>query len=984
MAATPLRRTWLIMTIAAVLGLAGAIGWLLRMRANAGTAARAAASASASSGPGARRARAQDPRGLARATVEGKVSDPAGAAIAGATVCGSAVDRDRAIADAKGPACARSEADGRYRLAGLVAGRYAIDASAEGRLPRRWRAPGEGRAPFVELLAGETRSGVDFTLEGGGALVRGTVKDVSGGVVGGALVTVLSSGKRADRGAPAIVRSDAKGAFAAWVAAGPIMVHAWAEGYSEDSESGSAPSDEIEITLTPESVLAGRVIEAGTTTPVPGARVEIELGWRTIAAIADSEGRFRIGRLEPGRYKPSATAPGRVGKAKESVLLGLGQTSAEVVIEVFPAANVAGRVLVAPANEPCAEGVVELAARGGEEGRTAPVERDGSARFDGMLPGHYDVKVECKDHVAEAQYPPVIVAAADVEGLVWTVRRGLEIRGRVVDQDDQPVNAHVIATTKGGDPRAPRSDADTNTEADGSFVVRGLLAATYEVGARAGEHPAPDPIEVVVSEGRAPEVKIVMSSGGAIEGSVVDQSGKPVARVDVYASGPKRRAFGHAVTLGDGGFSMKGLDAGEYQVRVRKHGTTLKSPSAKDDDQENVSVAVKAGETTRAKIVVERLDGEIRGRVVDEIGEPVTDAFVDTEREKEGGNGSASSMRRRARWSWMSAPALTDPDGRFVVSGLAEGKYTVHAYRKGGGDAFAEHVAAGSEITLVIQKTGAISGSVTLPKGGPAEAFTITVVAPSSGIHRSEPFLHTGGAFTLRDLPEGNYEISAEAAEGTGAANASLALGEQKQGVAIALTSRAGVKGTVVALEGGAPVAGTRVGVKPRNRWSPMVDDPEKNNVTDARGAFVVEGAPAGAMEISLIPSDWRNSEYAWASIPVDLAAGTMNDVGKLLVPKRRVGVTERSGDLGFYVKDRPPDVDPAKAVLEVESVRPSGPAAAAGLLVGDVIVSIDGYDVTGRMSYLYTALIRVREGTTVTLGLSRGAQMAITAGKGK
>lgn len=46
------------------------------------------------------------------------------------------------------------------------------------------------------------------------------------------------------------------------------------------------------------------------------------------------------------------------------------------------------------------------------------------------------------------------------------------------------------------------------------------------------------------------------------------------------------------------------------------------------------------------------------------------------------------------------------------------------------------------------------------------------------------------------------------------------------------------------------------------------------------------------------------------------------------------------------------------------------------------LITAIDGHDVTGANRYLFSSLIRVPEGTVVTLGLARGASVQITAGK--
>ena len=68
--------------------------------------------------------------------------------------------------------------------------------------------------------------------------------------------------------------------------------------------------------------------------------------------------------------------------------------------------------------------------------------------------------------------------------------------------------------------------------------------------------------------------------------------------------------------------------------------------------------------------------------------------------------------------------------------------------------------------------------------------------------------------------------------------------------------------------------------------------------------------------------------------------------------------------------------------VLEVAHVRPGGPAATAGLAVGDVIVSVDGYDLTGVNVMLYGTLTAVLPGRQIVLGLRGGNQVEITAGK--
>jgi protocatechuate 3,4-dioxygenase beta subunit len=110
----------------------------------------------------------------------------------------------------------------------------------------------------------------------------------------------------------------------------------------------------------------------------------------------------------------------------------------------------------------------------------------------------------------------------------------------------------------------------------------------------------------------------------------------------------------------------------------------VRAPGTKDDDVQGATATVRAGETARVKLVVESRRGEIHGRVVDEGGVALSDAFVDAEREMDRAGAAAGHARRAMHWdSGHRAPALTDMDGNFTVGKLSPGTYTVRAFRKG-------------------------------------------------------------------------------------------------------------------------------------------------------------------------------------------------------------------------------------------------------------------------------------------------------------
>ena len=954
--------------------------------------------AGGAAGPGARASKRIDVATVARGSIEGTVRDPGGAAVAGARVCGYAFSDELPDDETRDPLCTASGADGRYRLDELLPARYEVHAHAARFAPGSYRAKDAGGRDRdgVKLAAGEALRDIDIELGAGGVEVAGIVKDIGGGPVGGAWVYLRGGGDwRPWRrgGGVATVQSEVDGTFRAWVARGTVHASAEADGYAEGETEAIAPGQTIEILLTPESVLAGRVIEKASGAPVPGARVSAGGDWyggdgtSWASTMTDEDGRFRITRLAPGRYKPGATAPGRHGQAAESVLLGLGQTVEDVLIEVHPASVVTGRVVLDDEATPCPRGWVQLEDAKAGSRESGGIEDDGRVELEAVLPGTYEVKVSCPGYLADEEYPEVVVAAgADPEEQVWKVGAGGRVRGVVLAHDGRPVdgasvNAQPVVATD-----LWSAWQRETTEADGTFVIEGMAAGRYKVTATPRDAPGnEEPVEVDVPAGGEATVEIRVPQGGAIAGAVRDEDGAPVARVHVRVRVRGRRwswdANDSTQTLDDGSFRIEGLPVGTHRVTAMRDrwGSALRAPGKSDDDRSGETVEVRAGKTARVELVVERQSGVIRGRVVDASGVAITDAFVDAQRESEAASAAAGSARREMRWGWSRRPVLTDTGGGFVIDNLSKGTYTVRAYRRGGGEALVEGVAVGADVTVTIREPGSIGGTVTVEGGGAPDRMTVSVRDGKTGFRRREEFFRTGGAFVLRDLPGGTYEVSVTAAAGTGKAEAVLAEGQALRGIAITLASRARVTGRLIAGDDGKPLAGYMIQVSPVGAGDFEYDFGASPPVSEADGRFEVESAPAGRVQVMAF-SFGQDTDYAFVRKLVTLEGGTTTDLGDLKVPRMRAKMGDDPGDLGFDLKQSEPGTTPEDEKLVVALVRPDGPAASSGLQVGDEIVSVDGQDVRGDV-FTYWTLAFVPPGTTLTFGLARGATVTITAG---
>ncbi|MFV8755585.1 carboxypeptidase regulatory-like domain-containing protein [Nannocystaceae bacterium ST9] len=721
----------------------------------------------------------------AKAAIAGFVRTRGGAAIAGAEVCATPMANQLRGADDPRPRCTRSEADGHYRLASLWPVRVQVSASARGHRPRTWRSgPSGRRRGYVSLEAGGELTGIDFELDEGGARLAGVVEDLGGGPIEGAMIRVGGSGIGVEgEGALSVARSDAEGRFELWVDPGPTTLFAFADGYALASEGVLAPSERVELYLTPESVLVGRVVDASTGDPLADVAVSAS-AVDDDATRSDGEGRFQIGGLSPGVYQPVAVAEDGYGEATTQIHLGLGQTSEPIEIRVHPMARIAGEVVVAESGEACRAGWVALV----DERIWGPIDDRGRVVLRGVALGEYEVEVYCQGYRASDDLAKIVVAGPERIEQRWEVHEGQVIRGEVVDGEGRPVADASV------DARPIRAGASTaigwpsRTEADGSFELAGLQPGTYELHVRA-EQPSPDaPTLVELAPGvDLDAVRIELLASGTIVGRVVDELGVLQPGVGVSASDGARAKT--SSTDDHGEFRIEQVRTGSVLVAAEPG---MRAPGTSDDDEQGQWIEVLADRSVEVELRVEARAGSIRGRVLDEGGTPVDDAFVHAQRMSDSAVARPEWGRAAVRVDADRRPILTEIDGSFTIPSLSEGAYVVRAYRKGGGEALAENVAIGSSIELTITPTGALAGVVELAGASPPERFSVDLRDVARGLYFHARFYRTEGEWRFDELPAGVYDVTVSANEGSGKLEGiELGIGASREDLALALEPHA-------------------------------------------------------------------------------------------------------------------------------------------------------------------------------------------------
>lgn len=928
-----------------------------------------------------------DPKALARGSLAGTVTDEAKAPVAGIRVCafGSSHELDGELLRA--PACAPTDATGRFAIANLLPARYTVSAAGKPYRPGVHHPGGDRKRTEVALAVGEHKTGIDITMRAGGVEIIGTVADLTGGPIAHAQVSARADRWNA-RGAGAVTESDERGAFSLWVAPGELGVTASAEGYADAHEWVRAPG-KVELLLTPESSVAGIVVDAASGTRVAGARVLVgtnDWGWDSgESTFTDADGAFRLARLTPGRYIAVARTDHGYGRTEGSTLVGLGQHVDGIVVKLFPAVRIEGTVVVAGTQQPCERPHVSLSDPAKHRTIEVRSEADGRVWADGVLPGRYEIGVWCDGFQPREKYDPVTVADKDVTGLVWEVEAGATVRGRVLTSTGTPIeDAQLWARSIGGAARSKITGDSDRSAPDGTYALAGLRAGTYklDVETDAGVGPK-DGFKLDVAAGAVVEKDLVLDATGTITGTVVDGDGTPVAGIGVQArplTGGTWRWGGTNPTDDAGAFTIRGLRPGDYRVTAQRGWTdTLRKPGATDDAKHGERTTVRVGQPATVKLVVEAQTGVIKGTVVDAAGKPVADAFISAARESDAAGAQKTSVRE-TRWGWEERPVITSVDGTFTVTKLSPGSYTVRAFRKGGGEAVAEHVPVGGTAALQIEATGVIAGTARRPDGAPDE-LTLTVTAPKTGFMRRELFFRTDGRFVVRDVPGGHYEVTAEAEGGRKLVELDLAEGEQRTDVTITLDALVTLTGRVVELGTAKPVAGIRVEAEAAKGGTGMVlafGDDDRANISDDAGRFTIENAPRGKVQLRGWPKDWSESDYAMTTAIRTIEGTGTIDVGDIAILKRRVKQGQPAGELGINFAEQPPDTAPEDQQMKVSYIDPAGPAAKTELKVGDVITAIDGHDVTGANRAAAWALMRAPPGTKLALGLQRGATVHV------
>jgi beta-lactamase regulating signal transducer with metallopeptidase domain/uncharacterized GH25 family protein len=501
------------------------------------------------------------------------------------------------------------------------------------------------------------------------------------------------------------------------------------------------------------SPVTGRVVMAEDGKAVPDATVRLltwsenENHYTPASTKTNEKGEFSIAAKGNGKRRIAAFYGDYSSRNKLYQGKDITSIDSPIVLELHKMPSLKMTVITRADQKPVEGAIVRLTWCDAFD-RDHKTDAKGEVLIRCLTPEAWTAKVLAKG--CAAQDHVVNLSGTDTASVTAELDSGAELFGAVRDDEGNAIAdvgiSVFLSDFRGGQLGYLKTDAEGKYR----FPYMPLAGLKLMLSKEGFADYRPD-IKITASPGGQQELNLTLPGrayGGSVRGVVVDSKGAPIPGAKISNYGQSSSRVRTATTDAAGNFLLEDVYAGsnghELTVRAAKFAPHQLSftPGTKDHAAE-LSIALEAGHS-------------IRGKVVDERGEPIPDVCASYADGDSGFNyiGDRTNTDDKGRFEFDSLPAETP----FGFS--KEGYSRIQAKKL--------PLDQEKEIVVTLSSEGIIRGRVIDEKSGkPISPFTVTVTFspdrtesdPSAWLNgklgNGIQFANSAGKFELRDLVSG-------------------------------------------------------------------------------------------------------------------------------------------------------------------------------------------------------------------------------------
>jgi 5-hydroxyisourate hydrolase-like protein (transthyretin family) len=620
-----------------------------------------------------------------------------------------------------------------------ASGTYVISGLAPGLYTAFFTAPNyDVFLTGVNILANDTAI-INGFLSPNPGTVTGTVNGPDGVIAGADIKVVDVNG--AIVGAAV---SDAEGNYAIGnLPVGTYAITVTAEGFSSDKQGISiSPGgfETVNFLLPAESGRTTGKVTNEEGEPLPGTIINISSSDKVIiaSAVTDKNGDYIIEDLLPETYVVQAVKP-LYGITSVGTLIDRNGTSVSDIVLLPMFGSVTGTVLDQN-GAPITNQTISISLFDLYDSLVVSVlsQPDGTYLVPEVTPGEYLLSVTTRGFNPLTVAVTVNNAETTLQDLQLSSLGG-SIRGTVIDSSTSEPVPGVVANIKN---IAGIPIVSIITDQDGGFETPNVPPGTVIISVNPIGNGNNSQGAIVETGTETVTVITVSPITGDLTGRITDPNGAPVAGAAIQIIDATRSIVTTVLTQSDGRYAVRDLFPGIYTMIV----------SAPDFEQKSLSAFIEADETTVTNLALGLLPGSVEG-VVTVAGSGAFIARTNVE------------LRLISSSGPVVASTLTDTQGRYRISSVPAGSYTVVATNRNyGNDSSAISVQPSVTAFANLQLspvTANVSGRVTNSDGSLPLVNTLLRLADQNGVVIAEVQTNVNGNFVIEGLLPGEFSLTA-------------------------------------------------------------------------------------------------------------------------------------------------------------------------------------------------------------------------------